>query len=44
MKKKMKPFEKIQLEVKELTEIEKYFPQWLEFKLPKYQKISIFSP
>jgi vancomycin resistance protein YoaR len=37
MKKKMKPFEKIQLDVKELTEIEKYFPQWLEFKLPKYQ-------
>jgi transposase len=37
MKKKMKPFEKIQLDVKELTDIEKYFPQWLEFKLPKYQ-------
>jgi len=35
--KKMKPFSKIQIDTKELRDIERYFPQMIFLKLPRFQ-------
>jgi len=39
-KRQMKVFEKIQIDVKELTDIENYFSQFIRMKLPKFQYFS----
>jgi len=37
IKEQMKPFEKLQIDVKELRDIEHYFPQMIRHKLPQFQ-------
>jgi hypothetical protein len=33
----MRAFEKLQIDVKELKDIETYFPQMIRYRLPKFQ-------
>lgn len=37
IKKQLKPFEKIQIDVKYLDDIPEFYPEWVVFRLPKYQ-------
>jgi transposase len=37
IKKRLKPFEKIQIDVKYLDDIPEFYPAWVVFRLPKYQ-------
>lgn len=37
IKKQLKPFEKIQIDVKYLDDIPEFYPEWVVFRLPRYQ-------